>query len=69
MECHELEVEVRPGGEVKVHIRGAKGTVCMDYVKLLESLLGGKAKEVQHTSEFYEAPTGVQIRVDQSVRR
>ena len=69
MECHEFDIEVRPDGDVRVHVRGAKGHACMDYVKLLETILGSKATEVQHTSEFYEASTGVQIRVDQQVRR
>ncbi len=68
MECHELEIEVRPDGDVRLHIRGAKGHACMDYVKLLETLLASQAKEVEHTAEFYEAPTGVQIRVDQRAR-
>ncbi len=64
MESHELDIEITPKGEVKLHVRGAKGHACMDYVKLLEQLVG-PASEVQHTAEFYEAPTGVRIQIEQ----
>ena len=63
METHEIEIEVRPDGTVRAHVRGAKGTGCLEYAKLLEQLLGTKG-EVQHTSEFYEEPTSVAIRLE-----
>lgn len=64
MECHEFEIEVLPGGKVRVHIRGVKGDVCMEYVKMFEEIAGGVG-QVERTAEFYEPPTGVGIRVDQ----
>lgn len=64
MECHEFDIEVRPGGKVKVHIKGAKGPACMDYAKLLAEILG-PASDVQHTHEYYEPPTEVRIDVEQ----
>ena len=63
METHEIEIEVRPDGTVRAHVQGAKGAGCLEYAKLLEQLLATKA-EVQHTSEFYEPPTGVGIRLE-----
>ena len=63
METHEIEIEVRPDGTVRAHVQGAKGAGCLEYAKLLEQLLGSQG-EVQHTSEFYEEPTGVQIRLE-----
>ena len=64
MECHEFDIEITPQGEVKVHIKGAKGQACLDYVKLFEQILT-EAKEVEHTTEFYEPPTGVAVHIEQ----
>ena len=64
METHELDIEVRPDGTVKMHVRGAKGPACMEYTKLIEQILTSTG-EVEKTSEYYEPPTGVQIHLDQ----
>jgi hypothetical protein len=64
MEVHEFDIEIRPDGKVAVHIRGVKGAACMEYTKLFEQILAGSAN-VELTAEYYEPPTGVQIRVEQ----
>ncbi len=64
MECHEIEISILPDGQVKAHIKGAKGQACMDYVKLLEQILGGEG-ELERTTEYYEPPTGVEIHIEQ----
>lgn len=64
MEVHEIEIEVRPDGTVQAHVQGAKGAACMEYVKLLQQLLQSEG-QVQQTAEFYEAPTGVEVRLEQ----
>ena len=64
MEQHEFEIEIGPDGKVKVEVKGVKGQGCMDYAKLFEQILG-KIISVQHTSEFYEPPTGVGIHIEQ----
>lgn len=63
MEPHEFEIEIRPGGKVRVHIKGVKGHACMDYAKLLEQIVGSVA-EVEHTSEYYEPPANVEIHLE-----
>jgi hypothetical protein len=63
MECHEFEIEVRPDGHVHAHIKGVKGQACLDYVKLLEQVLG-EASDLQHTTEYYEPPTDVATHLD-----
>jgi len=63
VESHELEIEIRPGGKISVHIKGVKGQACMDYAKLLEQIAGSVA-EVEHTSEYYEPPTNVEIHLE-----
>ncbi|MBN2451760.1 MAG: DUF2997 domain-containing protein [Lentisphaeria bacterium] len=62
METHELNIEIRPDGQVRVHVAGAKGPACMDYVRLLQQVMGAEG-EIEHTSEYYEPPTGVKIRI------
>lgn len=65
METHELEIEVRPDGTVRLRVRGAKGPACEEYAKLFQDILSGESV-VERTQEYYEAPTGV--RVDLRVR-
>jgi len=60
MEQHELDITIGTDGKVRVHVQGAKGPACMDYVKMLGSILNSEG-ELTHTSEFYEPPTGVAI--------
>ena len=64
MEAHEFEIEIQPGGNVKVHIKGVRGSACMDYVKLFEEVAGTQGI-VQRTREYYEAPPRVGIDVEQ----
>ncbi len=67
METHELEIEITPGGEIKVHVKGVKGPACMEYAELLEEILGVSGTR-ERTSEYYEAPTGVEIHVEQKTQ-
>jgi len=64
MEQHDFEIEIAPNGQVRVHIKGAKGQACLQYVKLFEQILG-EASEVQHTAELYAPPTGVGIHIEE----
>lgn len=61
MAQHEVEIEITKGGEVKVHVKGAKGKACLEYARWLTELVG-KVKDQQLTSEYYE-PEG-KVRVD-----
>lgn len=67
METHELEIEISPAGEVKVHVKGVKGPGCMQYAELVEEILGVRGNR-ERTSEYYESPTGVEIHVEQETR-
>jgi hypothetical protein len=60
MEQHELDITIGLDGKVSVHVKGAKGPACMEYVKMLSQILNSEG-EVTNTSEFYEPPTGVAI--------
>ncbi len=56
---HELEIEIGPSGKVEVHVKGAKGKKCLDYVQLFNKV--GKVADKHVTSEYYEPEPGVGI--------
>ncbi len=61
MEPHDIEIEIGKDGKVRAHIKGAKGKGCLDYAKLLESIVGREvAREL--TAEYYEPESQVEIR-------
>jgi uncharacterized protein YktA (UPF0223 family) len=59
MPMHELDITIDPQGRVKVHVKGAKGKKCLEYVELFKEILQGEVKEKQLTSEYYEQPVEV----------
>lgn len=67
MAQHEVEITISKTGEVKVHIKGAKGKACLDYVKWLQQVVG-KVKSQTLTSEYYEPDVKSRIDVRQQVR-
>lgn len=67
MAQHEVEITISKTGEVKVHIKGAKGKSCLAYSEWLTELIG-KVKDKQLTSEFYEPEIKARIDVEQDLR-
>jgi hypothetical protein len=67
VEQHEFEIEIRPDGKIMVHIKGVKGSACLEYAKLFEQIAHG-AGQAQHTHEFYEPPTDVRIDLEQKTK-
>lgn len=66
MVTHNIEIEIRPDGEVKVHIKGAKGKQCMKYVEFLKSIVG-PVKSQQLTHEYYEPEPRVGLKLDEEL--
>lgn len=58
---HELEIEIGPDGRVQVHVKGAKGADCLQYVQLFQTM--GQVTDQSLTSEYYE-PGSVTIVTD-----
>lgn len=56
---HEMEIEIGANGKVEVHVKGAKGKHCLEYVQLFNTV--GKVTDQQTTSEYYEPESGVFI--------
>jgi hypothetical protein len=67
MAKHEVEIEINSQGEVKVHIKGAKGKACMEYAKWLTQVVG-KVKDQKLTSEYYEPETRAAIKLEQQLK-
>ena len=61
MESHELEIEIGKDGRVRVKTAGAKGKSCLEYIRLVEQIVGpSQSREL--TAEFYEPDS--QVRID-----
>lgn len=56
---HELEIVIDATGEVHVHVKGAKGKKCLEYVELFNQV--GVVKDQKLTGEFYEPESNVGI--------
>lgn len=60
MEPHDLEIEIGKDGRVRVKTSGAKGKSCLEYIRLVERIVG-KAQSQELTAEFYEPDSQVKI--------
>lgn len=67
MENHEFDIEIRTDGKVKIHMKGIKGPVCMEYAKLFEKIIG-RTDDINQTSEYYEPPSNVKINLEQKLK-
>jgi hypothetical protein len=67
MAQHDVEIEILKSGEVKVHIKGAKGKSCLTYAKWLTELIGN-VKDQQLTSEYYEPEVKARIDLEQNLK-
>ncbi len=64
MSGEELQVVIRPDGELEVVTHGIKGKKCMDYIRQLAKALG-RVKESNPTAEYYEAEAANEGEVEQ----
>lgn len=54
MELQEIDVFIEKDGQVKIEVRGVKGTSCLDLTKDLESVLGNQTIAREMTLEADE---------------
>jgi hypothetical protein len=54
METQEIEVFIDKDGQVRLEVRGIKGTSCLDLTADLEAALGGEIESREMTPEAYE---------------
>lgn len=61
MELQEIDVFIEKNGQVRIEVRGVKGTSCLEITAALEQALGGQIAEREMTAESYEtAPDWMQ---------
>ena len=63
VEMQEITVVIDKDGQVRVEVRGVKGTSCLDVTKGLEEALGGQVEDRQMTPEAQEV--GEEVRQQQ----
>lgn len=66
MEQHDVEITITKSGEVKVHVKGAKGKACLEYTQFIADLVG-KVGDQRLTSEYYEPDSKVRVPLHQKV--
>lgn len=54
MELQEIDIFIEKDGQVRVEVRGVKGSSCLDITAALEQALGGQIAEREMTAESYE---------------
>jgi len=54
MELQEIDVFIEKDGQVKIEVRGVKGTSCLDLTKDLEAVLGNQKVHREMTPEADE---------------
>lgn len=64
MEMQEIEVIIEKDGQVRLQVRGARGTSCLDLTRDLEAALGGQVEDRQMTAESQET-AGEQVQNQQ----
>jgi hypothetical protein len=63
MEQHDIEIVIAKNGQVKVHVKGAKGKACLKYSEWLAKVIG-KVQDQKLTSEYYEPETQAKIKIE-----
>lgn len=67
MAQHEVEITISRTGEVKVHVKGAKGKACLEYAQWLTEVVG-QVKSQQNTNEYYEPEVKSRIDLHQDLK-
>lgn len=60
MQPHELEIDIGKDGKVRVKTVGVKGRSCLEYLRLVERIVG-RPESRELTPEFYEPESTVRI--------
>lgn len=54
MDLQEIEVFIDKDGQVRIEVRGVKGTQCLDLTRSLEEALGSQVVDREMRPEAYE---------------
>ncbi len=50
----EIDVYIQDNGDVRIEVRGAKGSNCLDLTAQAEELLGAEVSDRELTDEYYD---------------
>jgi len=64
---HELEIVIRPSGEVQVEVKGLKGKACLEPMKLFAEAVG-RVRSKRLTAEYYSPGPTAHIADQEKVR-
>lgn len=70
MEMQEIEFTIDREGEVRMKVKGVKGSSCVDLTEPIEEALGGEVDSREFTSEYHErsrVSTSEQVRRDREI--
>lgn len=56
MEIHEIQVHIKPDGQVEISVQGINGSGCLDITAELEAALGGNVVLREMKSEATQPP-------------
>lgn len=54
-DVQEIDVTIKPNGQVEVRVRGAKGNTCFDLTEEMERHLGGRLLDRQPCDEYQQS--------------
>jgi hypothetical protein len=64
----EIEIEIRPDGQVIISTHGIKGKECLKYAEFIQQLVG-REESRRLTDEFHEPENSVRIQQQNQQRR
>ncbi len=64
---HELEIVIRPSGEIEVEVKGLKGQACLEPMKIFQENVG-RVKSRRLTAEYYAPEPSVHVADQKQVR-
>lgn len=50
-----LEIRLKPDGSIQVETHGVKGKACLQYIGMMENMIGGRVVDSDYTGEYYES--------------
>jgi hypothetical protein len=65
MPQREFDITIGKDGSVELHIKGYKGSACLEAARLFEKIVGEISSE-NRTSEFYEPEEQVRRHLDRN---
>jgi hypothetical protein len=64
-----IQIQIFPDGRIQAETQGIKGKKCIEYIGVLEEILGAEAVDSEYTSEYYiSTDTVIEATQEQDLR-